>query len=245
MYKVVTMTPLEVLKEKIYMIEDRVGAIFQNKDLLLLAFVHRSFVNEHRDLIDQHNERLEFLGDSVLGLVMADYLYRRLPSSHEGQLSQLRSRLVDAASCARYLQKLELGDFILLGKGERISIGNTKSSILADVFEALIGALYLDGGIVTVRSFIAAHFDEEVEEAIGSPSRNYKAELQDYSQKRFQKPPAYRVVDEGGPDHAKTFHVVVSIGERDLGKGSGSSKKEAEQQAALDALGNIETSNHI
>jgi ribonuclease-3 len=236
------MSPLEVLKQKIHLIEDRIGTVFENKDLLLLAFVHRSFVNEHRDLIDQHNERLEFLGDSVLGLAMADYLYRRLPDSQEGQLSQLRSRLVDAGSCAKYLQKLDLGDFILLGKGERLSIGNTKGSILADVFEALIGALYLDGGFVVVRSFIAAHFDEEVEEAIGSPSRNYKAELQDYSQKRFQKPPAYRVVEEGGPDHAKTFHVVVSIGERDLGKGSGSSKKEAEQQAAYDALGKIETS---
>ncbi len=234
------MTPLEDLKQNIHQLEDRIGAVFENKDLLLLAFVHRSFVNEHRDQIDQHNERLEFLGDSVLGLAMADHLYRRLPDHQEGQLSQLRSRLVDAASCAKYLLKLDLGSFILLGKGERLSIGSTKSSILSDVFEALIGALYLDGGISSVRSFIAAHFDEEVEEAIGTPSHNYKAELQDYSQKRFQKPPSYRVVEEGGPDHAKTFHVVVSIGEGDLGKGSGSSKKEAEQAAAYDALGKIE-----
>ena len=189
--------------------------------------------------MDQHNERLEFLGDSVLGLALADYLYRRLPASPEGQLSQLRSRLVDASSCARFLQKLDLADFILLGKGEKLSAAVVKSSILADVFEALVGALYLDGGIASVRSFLFAHFEADFEEAIGSPSRNYKAELQDYSQKRFQKPPAYRVVEEGGPDHAKVFHVVVSIGERDLGKGSGSSKKEAEQHAACDALGRI------
>lgn len=239
------MTPLNGLKEKLHLIEEKIHVIFENRDLLLLAFVHRSFVNEHRDLIDQHNERLEFLGDSVLGLAMADYLYRRLPSYQEGLLSQLRSRLVDAASCARYLQKLDLADFILLGKGERLSEGKTKSSILADVFEALVGALYLDAGLGAVRSFIAAHFDAEIEDAIGSPSRNYKAELQDYSQKRFQKPPTYRVIEEAGPDHAKVFHVVVSIGERDLGKGAGSSKKEAEQNAAGDALGKLETAQNL
>lgn len=234
------MTPLESLKKQIDLIEDRMGVVFENKDLLILAFIHRSFVNEYRELMGQHNERLEFLGDSVLGLAVADFLYRRLPSSQEGQLSQLRSRLVDAASCAKYLQKLDLGEFILLGKGERLSVGKTKGSILADVFEALIGALYLDAGFGAVRSFLAAHFDAEIEEAIGSPSRNYKAELQDYSQRRFQKPPMYRVVEEGGPDHAKIFHVAVSLGEEDYGKGSGTSKKEAEQQAAHEALVKIE-----
>lgn len=234
------MAPLEELKTQIDRIEDRLGVVFENKDLLILAFIHRSFVNEHREWTGQHNERLEFLGDSVLGLAMADHLYRRLPASPEGELSQLRSRLVDAASCAKYLQKLELGDFILLGKGERMSVGKTKSSILADVFEALIGAIYLDGGIATVRSFLAVHFEGEIEEAIGSPSRNYKAELQDYSQRRFQKPPAYRVVEESGPDHAKIFHVVVSLGDRDFGRGAGASKKEAEQMAAEEALHRIE-----
>ncbi len=230
----------EDLKQKIELIEERLGVVFENKNLLILAFVHRSFVNEHREWMGEHNERLEFLGDSVLGLAMADYLYRRLPASQEGELSQLRSRLVDAASCARYLQKLGVGDFILLGRGERLSVGQTKGSILADVFEALVGAMYLDGGLNIVRSFISTHFEAEIEEAIGSPPRNYKAELQDYSQRRFGKPPVYRVVEESGPDHAKLFHVAVSLGERDLGKGTGLSKKQAEQMAAQEALAQIE-----
>jgi ribonuclease III len=233
------MTPYETLRNSLPAIEEILGTVFENKDLLMLAFVHRSFVNEHRDQIDQHNERLEFLGDSVLGLVMADYLFRRLPSYPEGSLSQLRSRLVDAAACAKFLQKLKLGDYILLGKGEQISEGRMKGSILADVFEAIIGAMYLDGGVGVVRSFIAFHFEGEIEEAIAAPARNYKAELQDYSQKHYQKPPSYRVIEESGPDHAKIFHVAVSIEDQDLGLGMGSSKKEAEQRAAFDALGKI------
>lgn len=231
---------LEALREQLSAIEEKLGVSFENKDLLALAFVHRSFVNEHRDLIDQHNERLEFLGDSVLGLAIAEYLYRRLPSYPEGMLSQLRSKLVDAACCAKWLQKLQLSDYILLGKGERIAEGHMKVSILADVFEAMIGALYLDGGIGQVRSFLTVHFESDIEETIGSPPRNYKAELQDYSQKKFQKPPFYRVVQETGPDHAKVFHVAVSLNDRDLGMGIGSSKKEAEQRAAFEAIGRLE-----
>ena len=233
------MTPFESLRVSLPQIEELLGVSFENKDLLMLAFVHRSYVNEHRDEIDQHNERLEFLGDSVLGLVVADYLFRRLPSYPEGSLSQLRSRLVDATACAHFLQKLKLGDYILLGKGEQISEGRMKGSILADVFEAIIGAIYLDSGLGTIRSFIPFHFDEEIEEAIAEPSRNYKAELQDYSQKKFQKPPSYRVVEESGPDHAKIFHVAVSLDNQDMGLGTGSSKKEAEQHAAFEALGKI------
>ncbi len=236
------MTPFELVRQNLPQIEEKIGTIFEDKDLLILAFVHRSYVNEHRDQIDQHNERLEFLGDSVLGLVMADYLFRRLPTYAEGDLSQLRSRLVDTVACVRFIQKLNLADYILLGKGEQLSEGRTKGSILADAFEAIIGAMYLDGGIGVVRSFITFHFEAEIEEAIGSPARNYKAELQDYSQKKFQKPPGYRVVEETGPDHAKIFHVVVSIDHRDLGTGMGPSKKEAEQRAAFEALGKIEAS---
>lgn len=233
------MTAFDRLRESIPKIEEILGTVFENKDLLMLAFVHRSYVNEHRDEIDQHNERLEFLGDSVLGLVVADFLFRRLPSYPEGSLSQLRSRLVDATACARFIQKLKLGDYILLGKGEQLNEGKTKGSILADVFEAIIGAMYLDGGFGVARSFICFHFEPEIEEAIGSPTRNYKAELQDYSQKKYQKPPAYRVVEETGPDHAKIFHVIVSLEGQDLGAGMGSSKKEAEQRAAFEALGKI------
>jgi ribonuclease III len=233
------MTPLEFLRKQIPEIEGKLGVLFSNHELLLLAFIHRSFVNEYRQLIDQHNERLEFLGDSVLGLVMAEFLYRRFPSHPEGVLSQLRSRLVDATSCAKYLETLKLEEYILLGRGERLSGERVKHSILSDVFEALVGAIYLDGGFTTARSFLTTHFEEAIEETIGTPARNFKAELQDYSQRRFQKTPVYRVIQETGPDHAKQFSVVVFLEDREMGVGSGSSKKEAEQQAALAALEKI------
>lgn len=230
------MNLVNLFKSNVSSIEDKLGYVFANKDLMLLAFTHRSFMNEARGQVVGHNERLEFLGDSVLGLVLSDYLYHRLPSYPEGQLSQLRARLVDAESCACYLQKLELADAILLGKGERISEGHAKTSIQADVFEALIAALYLDGGIAIVKSFFLYHFETEIEKVIGTPPRNYKAELQDYSQKKIQRTPVYTVVAETGPDHAKVFHVVVSVGDKEMGIGMGASKKLAEQRAAFEAL---------
>lgn len=230
------MNLMEAFKLNLSFVEEKLSYIFANKDLLVLAFTHRSYVNESKGVVIQHNERLEFLGDSVLGLVIADYLYHRLPGHPEGQLSQLRSRLVDASSCASYLQKLELSESILLGKGERMGEGHAKASIQADVFEALIAAIYLDGGSQVVKSFLLCHFESEIEKVIGSPPRNYKAELQDYSQKNFQRAPVYKVIEEGGPDHAKVFHVLVSVNEEELGIGMGASKKEAEQRAAFAAL---------
>lgn len=233
------MNPLEELTQRLETIEAKLGYTFENKDLLILAFTHRSFVNEYRELAGHHNERLEFLGDSVLGMAIADYLYHRLPAHPEGQLSQLRSRLVDAPSCAHYFQKLGLPEFILLGRGEKLSDGRTKVSILADVFEALLGAIYLDGGLGIIKSFLLCHFETEIENAIGSPPRNYKAELQDFSQKQFQKTPLYKVLQETGPDHSKVFHVMVLVDEKEAGIGMGVSKKEAEQRAAFDALSKI------
>lgn len=234
------MSALIELKKRLEEIEEKIGYVFSNQDLLILAFVHRSFVNEHRDLNGQHNERLEFLGDSVLGLIVSDYLYQRLPDHPEGQLSQLRSRIVDAISCSQYLQKIDLAPYILLGRGEKLSEGRTKVSILADVFEAIMGAIYLDGGWAVAKSFFLCHFEKEIETTIGSPPRNHKAELQDYSQKLFQKTPVYKVLQETGPDHSKIFQVVVFVDEKEMGKGTGASKKEAEQQAALDALSKLE-----
>lgn len=230
------MNPLEKLHAELHPIEVKLGYTFENKDHLVQAFVHRSFINEYREGPLQHNERLEFLGDSVLGLIVADFLYHRLPGYPEGQLSQLRSKLVDANSCCQYLQKLDLTPHILLGKGEAMSAGKAKTSIIADVFEALLGAVYLDGGLGTAKSFLIFHFEAEFEAAIGSPPRNYKAELQDLSQKEFQKIPVYKVVEESGPDHAKIFHVMVFLNDQEAGVGMGSSKKEAEQRAAFDAL---------
>jgi len=230
---------LEELRRSIPVIEKKIDYFFIDKDLLVLSLIHRSFVNENKATVQQHNERLEFLGDSVLGVITTDFLYHRLPMAPEGLLSQLRSRLVDAQACAQYVQKLGLADFILLGKGEKRSEGKAKVSILADVFEALIGAIYIDGGVSAAKTFLLDHFMGDMEVAIESPSRNYKAELQDYSQKKFQKAPVYKVAEESGPDHAKTFYVIVFVDERELGSGRGASKKEAEQQAAFDALSKL------
>ena len=233
------MNSLDDLRKNILQVEEKLGYMFGVKEHLILALIHRSFVNEYKEAVLEHNERLEFLGDSVLGLVLADYLYHRLPTYPEGFLSQLRSRLVDAVSCAQYLQKLDLAPFILLGRGEKMTEGRAKLSIQADVFEAIIGAIYLDGGLLSVKSFFLCHFEGEINQAIGSPPRNYKADLQDYSQRKYQKTPVYKVVQESGPDHAKIFHVVVYLDDQEAGLGMGASKKEAEQRAAFEAMAKI------
>jgi len=230
---------VQELIQRIPVIEERLGYTFNDKDLLILAFVHRSFYNENRDLVPQHNERLEFLGDSVLGLIVSDYLYEKLPSYAEGQLSHLRSHLVEASSCVQYLYKLGISEFVLLGKGERMNDGRGRDTILADLFEALIGAIYLDGGLSEAKRVFLSHFDKEIENAFNEPLRNWKAELQDYSQKKHQKPPVYKVIKETGPDHGKVFHVVAVIEDVEVGAGEGSSKKQAEQAAAEDALNKL------
>lgn len=217
-------------------IEAKLGYTFTNKNLLALAFIHRSYFNENRDLVPEHNERLEFLGDSVLSLIISDYLYEFLPEQGEGHLSHLRAHLIEASSCMGYVQKLGIGSYVLLGRGERMNDGRGRESILADLFEALIGAIYLDGGLASAKAFFFRHFYPEVENAVQTPLRNWKAELQDYSQKKHQKPPVYKVIKESGPDHSKIFQVIAYIDEQEVGQGHGSSKKQAEQAAAEDAL---------
>jgi ribonuclease-3 len=224
------------LLQQVPEIEEKLLYVFKDKRLLLLAFVHRSFFNEHRAVMDQHNERLEFLGDCILGLLVSDYLYRSLPESSEGDLSHLRAHIVEAHSCMQFAQQLGIAPFVLLGKGERMNDGRGRETILADLFEALIGAIYLDGGIEEARRFFFGHFQTQIDEAIQQPLKNWKAQLQDYSQKKHQKPPIYRILKETGPDHGKIFHVAAYIDETAVGEGSGSSKKEAEQSAAENAL---------
>jgi len=236
----VQMNPIESLLQHTHEIEERLGHSFSDKNLLVLAFIHRSFFNENRKVIDKHNERLEFLGDSVLGLIISSYLYQHLPSQSEGHLSHLRAHLVGAQSCACYMRELDLEKFLLLGKGEAINVGKGRERILADLFEAIVGAIYLDGGLTIAKQFIIEHFSKYIEQAMESPLRNWKAELQDYSQKKFQKPPEYLVLEEMGPPHIKTFLVAAIIDGREMGQGEGSSKKQAEQAAAEDALRYIE-----
>jgi ribonuclease III len=230
------MNSIEELMAKVPDIEERLGYTFADKRFLTLAFIHRSFFNEHRGLLEEHNERLEFLGDSVLELIISDYLYTCLPLEPEGFLSRVRAHIVEAGSCVELLTQLQVAEYVLLGRGERMNGGKGRETILADLFEALMGAIYLDGGIDAARYFFLRHFSEKLAEHLSRPPRNWKAELQDYAQKKHQKPPTYTILKELGPDHGKTFHVIASIDESAMGEGAGSSKKEAEQAAAEDAL---------
>ena len=229
------MNQMEQLIQQISFIEKHLGYSFKDRSHLMLAFVHRSFINENRD-VRQHNERLEFLGDAVLGTLISDYLYHTLPDTPEGQLSYLRSRLVEASSCVHYMQSLNVSSYLLLGKGERMNDGRGRDSILADLFEAIIGAIYLDGGLEAARQFLFKNFSNQIEAILKTPLSNWKALLQDYCQKTFQQTPTYQVLQETGPDHSKVFQMSVWINQQELGKGTGASKKEAQQAAAANAL---------
>lgn len=233
------MNPIEHLIQNISSIEAALGYTFRDRSLLTLAFVHRSFINENRD-VTEHNERLEFLGDSILGLLISDYLYRTLPDIPEGDLSSFRSRLVDANSCFKYVQTFHLEQYILLGKGEKHNDGRGRESILADLFEALIGAIYLDGGIDAVRNFFFAHFLESIQEILSQPQCNWKALLQDFCQRKYQQTPDYSVISAEGPDHGKIFTIAVLVDGQELGRGTGASKKEAQQAAAGDAISRLD-----
>ncbi len=234
------MNKLKKLIENASNIEAKLGYVFNNKHLMALAFVHRSFINENREIIEEHNERLEFLGDSVLGVLVAEYLYQYLPENPEGDLSHLRSRLVESTSCVSYIQKLNVEIYMLFGKGESMNTDRRgRTSILADLFEAIIGAIYLDGGIEAAKSFLFGNFIQEITAILNEPLCNWKAELQDYAQKNHQQTPVYKVINEEGPDHSKTFHVCVFINKDELGSGQGASKKEAQQVAASVALSKL------
>lgn len=217
-------------------IERRLGYTFTDKRLLVQAFVHRSYLNENRTFSEPHNERLEFLGDSVLGLIVADFLFRNFPEYPEGELSRLRSQLVEAGVCSQYATKLDVAKYLLLSKGERRNDGRGRASILANMIEALLGAVYLDGGLEEARKFFISNFQTDLEAILHQPPLNWKAMLQDWTQKRYQKTPVYRILEESGPEHQKEFRVAVYLDEEILGEGEGSSKKQAEQAAAASAM---------
>lgn len=234
------MNHFEQLHAQIPLLEEKLCYSFQNKSLLILAFTHRSFLNENRELTCEHNERLEFLGDAILDLLASEYLYLKLPDYSEGELSRLRSRLVEASACLSYIQKWGVEKYILLGKGEKMNDGRGRDSILSDLFEAIIGAIYLDSGFEETKKFLLHHFTESFEEIIKQPAQNWKALLQDYSQKKYQQTPVYEVQEAIGPDHSKIFSIVVYINGQEVGSGKGSSKKEAQQAAAADALSHVD-----
>lgn len=224
-------------------IERVVGYHFQRPHLLHEALTHKSFVNENRTKDRRQNERLEFLGDAVLSLIISDYLAATLPDCTEGELSKLKARLVSEPSLAKAAKRLELGTWLRLGKGEELSKGREKHSLLADALEALIAAVYLDGGLEASRTFTLRVFDEELEAlgALNSESafEDHKTRLQELCQKRYDTLPRYVTVRESGPDHHKTFEVELTIKGDVAGTGRGLSKKQAEQMAAKQALEQI------
>lgn len=229
------MNSLWELKENISELEKRINYFFKDKECLVLAFIHKSFVNENKKIVDEHNERLEFLGDAVLDLLAARYLFFKYPDVSEGILSSYRSQIVDSHSCEKYVKKLNIEEFLLLGKGELQTEDRGRSSILANLFEAVIGAIYLDGGMDEAQKFFDNQLPE-IEDFLKNPHSNYKADLQELCQKKYFETPRYEVVGESGPEHLKTFEVKVFIKEIELGEGTGFSKKQAEMAAAKDAI---------
>ena len=217
--------------------EERAGVTFRDKSLLKQAFTHRSYINENRGSALEHNERLEFLGDAVLELVITDYLYGRLKGSTEGELTSLRSALVNADTCSLVAQTLGANDFLLLSRGESKDTGRARQYILANTLEAIIGAVYIDQGYEIAKNFILTHVAPLIEDILkGGDWIDAKSLFQEKAQEHTGLTPIYKTIRESGPDHDKHFTVSVSVGEESYGEGEGKSKQDAEQEAARAAL---------
>jgi len=217
--------------------EKKIGVIFKDKDLLQQAFVHRSYINENAGLGLSHNERLEFLGDAVLELASTDFLYKKYPEKAEGELTSFRAALVNTISISRAASNLGANDFLLLSKGESKDTGKAREYILANTFEAIIGAIYLDQGYDVAYEFINnslfPFIDEVVENRLWQDNKSH---FQEESQNHVGITPAYQVLKEVGPDHDKQFTVGVYLKEELIAKGQGRSKQDAQQEAAKNAL---------
>ena len=217
--------------------EEAAGVQFNDLELLRQAFTHRSYLNEHRNEVGGHNERLEFLGDAVLELVSTHFLYTKFPGNAEGELTAYRAALVNATTCAEVATSLGMNDYLLLSRGEAKDTGRARGVLLANAFEALIGAIYMDQGYDAARDFIAAHLLPKIDEIIKKRLwQDAKSTLQEKSQEAHGVTPSYAVIEETGPDHDKQFIVGVYVSEKLIGKGSGKSKQEAEQSAARAAI---------
>jgi ribonuclease-3 len=231
-------------------LEEQLQYRFRDPQLLQHALVHRSFVHENPHLDQVDNETLEFLGDAVLSLAISQLLLERFPTYNEGDLSRLRSSIVNERELARVAFDLDLGNCLLLGKGEEMTGGRLKPSLLADSLEALLAAIYLDGGmeatIAVVKTLFREYLDsEQLDHPLKTLDKDYKTQLQELSQARFKLTPVYYLEAEEGPDHDKTFHMIVTLGGRVVAHGSGKSKKEAQQVAAQVALDKLDSETSI
>ncbi|WP_447970496.1 ribonuclease III [Nitrospira sp. M1] len=221
-------------------VQTTLGYVFRKPELLQTALTHKSFSQGSQDKAGKDNERLEFLGDAVLALVVSEYLVTLFPHADEGELSKIKAFLVSRSSLAKAATRLQLGHWLRLGRGEEATAGRQKSSLLANALEAIIAAVYIDGGSEQARTFILRVLNPELGQlqtaADGEFRGDYKSHLQELSHKKFDMNPDYRLVQETGPDHQKVFEMEVFINDRVRGRGIGKTKKEAEQIAAREAL---------
>lgn len=223
-------------REKLHRLLRRLDIEFNNYELLTQAFTHSSYVNEHRIHPFQDNERLEFLGDAVLELAVSQFLYKNFQTMSEGEMTKLRASIVCEPSLAKLAEELEFGDVVLLGKGEVLTGGRTRPALLADVFEAFIGALYLDKGLDAVISFLDKTMYPKIRSGAFSHMMDFKSQLQEYIQRDNLGQLIYTILQERGPAHNREFVSEVQLNDVGIGKGVGRSKKEAEQHAAQQAL---------
>jgi len=224
------------MKQTLSDLEKALTLRFKDKDLLQKVFVHRSYLNEHPKFKLDNNERLEFLGDAVLELIVTEYLYRNY-TNPEGELTNWRSALVKGEMLSKVAARLKIGDYLLLSKGEEKSGGKNRELILANTFEALIGAIYMELGYKGAKKFVEEHLIKELDEILEKKLyQDSKSHLQEWSQESNGATPTYKIISETGPDHAKVFTVGVSVGKEILAEGTGSSKQKAEQQAAFAAV---------
>jgi ribonuclease-3 len=218
-------------------VQQSLGVKFKDKSLLEQALVHDSYVNENPDFAPTSNERLEFLGDAVLGAIIAEKLYQDFPAYAEGKLSQIRANLVRRDTLARVAERIQLGSYLFLGKGEETSNGRHKTPNLAGVLEAMIGAIFLDQGLKKTREFVLELMAEDYGKIVSAGTEgDYKSKLQEVVQAKEQQTPIYVLTSATGPDHDRWFSIEVRLGEKIMGRGEGKSKKMAESEAARDAL---------
>lgn len=223
-------------------LQKTIGTYFNNLSLLKQAFVHSSFVNENPSFPLADNERLEFLGDAILSFVVAENLYQEFAKLPEGELTRIRAWLICQETLARLAMNLKLGDYLYLGRGEETTGGRQRQANLASAFEALIGAIFLDQGLVSARNFVLQQLSSEIDKIkAGEISPDYKTLLQEFVQAKQQQSPVYHLVEAVGPDHDKTFVVEVMVNGEVLSRGSGKSKKTAEQEAARSAWERLAT----
>jgi ribonuclease-3 len=227
------------IKKSFQTLQSKLNIEFNNINILIQAFTHSSYVNEHRKKSFSDNERLEFLGDAVLELTVSQYLFENYPEMSEGELTKLRASVVCETSLVQFANNLNFGLHVLLGKGEEITGGRTRPALLADVFEAFIGSLYLDQGLEGVTKFLAKVIFPKIKDGAFSHVMDFKSQLQEFVQQDGSGVIEYKILEEKGPAHSREFISKVTLNNIDLGVGEGKSKKEAEQHAAEEALNKL------